>query len=70
MKIIEVPIESLGDQSLESIASRMRVVDGVPVEGFVPRLVIPVEAIVEVDASVGHLHQGRASRARHESNTS
>ena len=29
MKIIEVPIESLGDQSLESIASRMRVVDGV-----------------------------------------
>ena len=29
MKIIEVPIESLGDQSLEAIASRMRVVEGV-----------------------------------------
>ena len=28
MEIIEVPIESLGDQSLEAIASRMRVVEG------------------------------------------
>ena len=29
MKIIEVPIDSLGDQSLDAVAARMRAVDGV-----------------------------------------